>query len=125
MRPLFVTFLACLMSVPLFAILAAVIDLGQLDFASVPAASWWALVWWGVGTLGAGSALWYSGIARAEGTTAAGFMSVMALSALVLSYVLLGEAFEPIHIPGIVLILISIGLMSWVHASEHGSDEGS
>jgi drug/metabolite transporter (DMT)-like permease len=39
----------------------------------------------------------------------------MALSALVLSYVLLGESFKLIHIPGIVLVLGSIGLMSWVH----------
>jgi len=87
MRPLFVTFLACLLSAPLFAILAVTVDLGALDLASVPAASWWALVGWGVGTLGAGSALWYSGIERAEGTTAAGFTSLMALSAFVLGYI--------------------------------------
>lgn len=119
MRPLFVTFLACLLSVPLFALLAVAIDLGEADFTAVSAESWWALAWWGAGTLGAGSALWYSGLARAEGSTAAGFMSVMALSALFLSYALLGEPFEWIHLPGIVLVLVSIGLMSWVHATEH------
>lgn len=120
MPPLFVTFLACLLSIPLFLILALAIDLDRAQLARVPAQSWWALAWWGVGTLGAGSALWYSGLARAEGTTAAGFMSVMALSALLLSYFLLGESFEWIHLPGIILVLTSIGLMSWVHATEHG-----
>jgi len=63
-----------------------------------------------------------SGLARAEGTTAAGFMSAMALSALLLSYFLLGESFEWIQLPGIVLVLTSIGLMSRVHATEHGAN---
>lgn len=119
MPPLFVTFLATTLSIPLFVVLSFAIDFSEADFGSVGSGTWWALGWWGVGTLGAGSALWYSGLARAEGTTAAGFMSVMALSALLLSYFLLGEAFEWIHLPGIVLVLTSIGLMSWVHASEH------
>jgi len=123
MPPLFVTFLATTLSIPLFVGLSFAIDLSQADFGNVRAETWWALAWWGVGTLGAGSALWYSGLARAEGTTAAGFMSVMALSALTLSYFLLGETFEWIHLPGIVLVLISIGLMSWVHASEHGGHD--
>lgn len=120
MPPLFVTFLATMLSIPLFALLSLLVDFSQANFANVSAGTWWALAWWGIGTLGAGSALWYSGLAQAEGTTAAGFMSVMALSALLLSYFLLGETFEWIHLPGIVLVLISIGLMSWVHASEHG-----
>ena len=121
MPPLFVTFLATLLSIPLFLVLSLAIDFASADFGLVSAATWWALVWWGAGTLGAGSALWYSGLARAEGTTAAGFMSVMALSALFLSYFLLGESFEWIHLPGIVLVLTSIGLMSWVHMTEHAA----
>lgn len=122
MPPLFVTFLATTLSIPLFVVLSVAIDLSQADFGNVAAETWWALGWWGIGTLGAGSALWYSGLARAEGTTAAGFMSVMALSALLLSYFLLGETFEWIHVPGIVLVLTSIGLMSWVHATEHAEN---
>lgn len=117
--PLFASFMACIMSIPLFLILALTIDFHKVDFSGIPAESWYALLWWGIGTLGAGSAFWYSGLARAEGTTAAGFMSIMALSALILSYVLLGESFELIHIPGIVLVLGSIGLMSWVHMTSH------
>lgn len=117
--PLFTSFMACLLSLPLFLVVALLTDFQKVDFAAISFESWYALVWWGVGTLGAGSAFWYSGLARAEGTTAAGFMSVMALSALILSYVLLGESFKPIHAPGIVLVLGSIGLMSWVHMTSH------
>lgn len=115
--PLFTSFMACTLSIPLFLLLAYMLDFQDIQFAAIPTESWFALLWWGVGTLGAGSALWYSGLARAEGTTAAGFMSVMALSALVLSYVLLGESFKLIHVPGIALVLASIGLMSWVHVT--------
>ncbi len=121
--PLFTSFMACLLSLPLFLIIALFTDFQKVDFGAVPWESWYALIWWGVGTLGAGSAFWYSGLARAEGTTAAGFMSVMALSALVLSYVLLGESFQPIHAPGIVLVLASISLMSWVHMTSHGRQD--
>lgn len=113
--PLFTSFMASAMSIPLFLVLA-LIDYRQVDFGALTVTSWGALVWWGVGTLGAGSALWYSGVSRAEGTTAAGFMAVMPLSALVLSYMLLGEAFRPVHSIGIALVLASVAIMSWVHA---------
>jgi drug/metabolite transporter (DMT)-like permease len=103
-----------LLSLPLFVALAA-IDFSTGTLAAAPAASWLALLWWGVGTLGAGSALWYAGIARAEGTTAAGFMAIMPASALLLSYFLLGEPFHAIHLLGMALVAGSIGIMSWVH----------
>lgn len=121
--PLFTSFMASAMSIPLFLLLA-LIDYRQADFDALSFTSWGALLWWGIGTLGAGSALWYSGVSRAEGTTAAGFMAVMPLSALILSYVLLGESFRPIHSLGIVLVLTSVVIMSWVHAtSMKGDDE--
>ncbi|VEG92114.1 DMT family transporter [Legionella spiritensis] len=115
MDPLFTSFMACVLSIPLFLILSLSVDYQEFYFSKVSAEYWHALLWWGMGTLGAGSALWYSGLKRAEGTTAAGFMSVMPLSALFLSYFLLNESFELIHLPGIFLVLGSIGIMSWVH----------
>ena len=121
--PLFTSFMASAMSIPLFLLLA-LIDVDQVDFGALSMTSWGALVWWGVGTLGAGSAFWYSGISRAEGTTAAGFMAVMPLSALILSYVLLGESFRPIHALGIVLVLASVAIMSWVHAGSMKQEPG-
>lgn len=115
MPPLFASFVACTMSIPLFFLLS-LLDFREIDPGEVTFATWSALAWWGVGTLGLGSALWYTGISRAEGTTAAGFMAVMPLSALILSYVLLQETFRPVHAVGIVLVLGSVGIMSRVHA---------
>lgn len=114
LSPILTSFLASALSLPLFFILA-ITDYASVKFAAVPGESWLALLWWGVGTLGAGSALWYSGVSRAEGTTAAGFMAVMPASALVLSYFLLREAFHPVHLLGIALVMGSVGIMSWVH----------
>lgn len=120
--PLLASFLACVLALPPFLILAA-FDIGHADFAALDAAAWSALLWWGLGTLGIGSALWYSGLTRASGSTAAGFMAIMPISALLLSYFLLGEPFHPIHLLGIALVLASVGLMSWVHMTQE--QEGS
>lgn len=121
--PILASLLACVISIPLFIALA-VIDIGELQLAAIPPVAWLYLGWWGVGTLGAGSAFWYSGVKRASGTTAAGFMAIMPVSALLLSYFLLGEAFRPIHLLGIALVLASVGLMSWIHASGERDDAG-
>ncbi|MDN3718254.1 DMT family transporter [Roseibium salinum] len=118
--PVLTSFLACALSIPLFLVLAAT-QLSGFSLAGPSPGSWIALIWWGVGTLGAGSALWYSGVARAEGTTAAGFMSVMPVTALLLSYFLLGEQFHPVHLVGIGLVLGSVVIMSLVHMT--GSDD--
>ncbi len=116
--PLLVTFLASTLSIPLFLVLAF-FDFGDIPWTQISLQTWISLGWWGLGTLGIGSALWYSGLSKAEGSTAAGFMSIMPISALLLSYVLLDETFYPIHLAGISLVLASVTLMSWVHASEH------
>jgi drug/metabolite transporter (DMT)-like permease len=120
--PVLTSFLACALSLPLFLVLAAT-EYGRTDFAAVSLRSWLALIWWGVGTLAAGSALWYSGVARADGATAAGFMAIMPASALLLSYFLLGESFQDIHLLGIALVMGSVIIMSWVHMNAHGSHE--
>jgi len=114
--PLTTSFLACVMSIPLFLLLT-LLQVDGLSLSGVSGGAWAALLWWGIGTLGAGSALWFTGVSRAKGTTAAGFMSVMPVSALLLSYFLLGEAFHPVHLAGIALVFASIALMSWVHMS--------
>jgi len=115
--PVLTSFLACILSMPLFLVLIALQPEGFSIAAQSPQA-WLALLWWGVGTLGAGSALWFAGISRARGTTAAGYMSVMPVSALLLSYFLLGETFHPLHLVGIALVLGSVVLMSWVHMTD-------
>jgi drug/metabolite transporter (DMT)-like permease len=59
--------------------------------------------------------LWYSGVARVPGHLAAGFMVVMPVSALLLSYLLLGERFEWMHLAGFGLAFAGVVLMTWEH----------
>lgn len=60
-----------------------------------------------------GSLLWYLGVMRFAGTTASAFMGVMPVSALLLSYLLLGESFELIHAVGMVAVLAGIGAVTY------------
>jgi drug/metabolite transporter (DMT)-like permease len=65
--------------------------------------------------MGLGSVLWYKGATRVEGTVAASFMGVMPISALVLSYLLLHEKFEWMHLAGFGLVFCGVLLMISVH----------
>jgi drug/metabolite transporter (DMT)-like permease len=120
--PLLVAFLAAALAVPLF--LPFALWQGQ-DFAvgEVDGRAWAAVGWWGAGTLALGSWLWYSGVAKVEGSVAAGFMGVMPVSALLLSYVLLGEDFRWIHLAGFAVVFGGVLLISWEHA-RMGEGEG-
>lgn len=97
-------------------IIPALFQLPDFDWSQVAFSDWLALLWWGGGTLGLGSILWYSGVKQVSGGTAAGFMGVMPVSALVLSYVLLGEAFEWIHLVGFAIVFSGVLLVAWSHA---------
>ncbi len=113
MTPILAGFLAAAISIPLFIPLAGLEDWSRISDA--PASAWAAVAWWGAGTLGLGTWLWYRGVSRASGATAAGFMGVMPISALLLSYLLLGDPFHWIHLAGFALVLIGVGLISWTH----------
>lgn len=97
----------------------AVYQLPSFDLAQTSFTSWIALVWWGAGVLALGSVLWYRGVAKVSGSTAAGFMGVMPVSALVLSYLLLGETFKWIHLVGFAAVLAGVLLISREHAKHH------
>lgn len=86
----------------------AVAQLRTFDVAGTSWDDWLAVVWWGAGTMGLGSVLWFSGLRRLSGTTASGFMAVMPVSALLLSYILLGEAFSWWHIAGLAVVLLGL-----------------
>ncbi|WP_353642482.1 DMT family transporter [Mesorhizobium sp. WSM2239] len=98
----------------------------MLDTSEVTVGAWLALAWYGLGTLALGSWLWYSGVSEAEGSIAAAFMGVMPASALVLSYVLLGEAFRWMHLLGFAVVFAGVLLISWEHArmSRHDDSRG-
>jgi drug/metabolite transporter (DMT)-like permease len=80
----------------------------SLDVDRVTLTDWLALAWWGVGTMAIGTVLWYRGVQRVPGTSASAFMGVMPVSAVLLSYVLLGESFEPLHAVGMAAVLAGI-----------------
>lgn len=113
--PILVAFLAAAIAVPLF-VPFAIWQWRGFDIAAVEPRAWAAVAWYGAGTLALGSWLWYAGVAKAEGAVAAGFMGVMPASALVLSYVLLGEDFRWLHLAGFGVVFAGVLLISWEHA---------
>lgn len=112
--PLSLATLASLLAGILFIPLA-IYDYTNMNWHEVEMQDWLAVAWWGLGTMAAGSLLWYNGVEKVPGHIAAGFMAVMPLSALLLSYWLLDESFEWIHVPGFGLALLGTGLMAWQH----------
>ena len=70
--------------------------------------------------MGLGTVLWYAGVKQTPGSTAAAYMGVMPISALVLSYLLLGEPFEWLHLLGFGVVLAGVGLVAWSGAG-HGT----
>lgn len=102
---------ASAMAAVLFVVPAAA-EIDSLDVEGVAATDWLALLWWGIGTMGLGSLLWWRGVGRVSGTTASAFMGVMPISAVALSYVLLGDSFEPLHAVGMAAVLAGIAAVA-------------
>lgn len=113
--PVVVAFLAAALSLPLFLPLAAM-EWQRFEPATIGWPGWAAMMWYGAGTLALGTWLWYSGIVKTQGSIAAAFMGLMPVSALVLSYVLLGESFAWAHLLGFGTVFAGVLLMSWEHA---------
>lgn len=86
----------------------AVWEATRFDWAAPSAGSWVALLWWGAATMGLGTVLWFRGLTRLKAGTASGFMAVMPISALLLSYLLLGEAFSWWHVAGMAVALAGL-----------------
>lgn len=84
-------------------------------FSEVSGADYTSLIWYGVGTMGLGSVLWYKGVKEVDGSIAAAFMGVMPVSALVLSYWLLGESFQWIHMLGFAMVFAGVVLIIRAH----------
>lgn len=110
------TFAASLAAIPLFVLLAFLFDPRPFDFSGGDAFSAGALLFWGAATGGLAPVLWYNGVRKAPGALAAGAMAVMPLSALALSYVLLGEPFRWVHLAGFGLVFAGLLLMIVEHA---------
>lgn len=115
LSPVAVAALGAGLSLPLF-VPFAVPEALAFDWGSVAASDGWALGWWGAGTLALGSALWYLGVRAVPGSIAAAFMGVMPVSALALSYGLLGEPFHGSHAVGFAIVFAGVVLISIEHA---------
>lgn len=76
-------------------------DAWSFRWSDPTAGQWLAVAWWGAGTMGLGSWLWFRGMERVRAGTASAFMGVMPVSALLLSYTLLGETFPWLHAAGV------------------------
>lgn len=107
--------LATVLAVPAFLV-AAAWEAPGVDWAGLGWKTWAGMAWWGIGTLALGSWVWYVGVRDAPGHVAAAFMGVMPVSALLLSYGLLGEDPRWWHVPGFLLVLGAVALVSWDHA---------
>jgi drug/metabolite transporter (DMT)-like permease len=84
----------------------------SFDFASVSLVGWGAIVYYGlVGTVGA-YLLWYQGVAKVSAGTAGVFTGIAPVSAVVLSYVVLGEPFAWSHVLGGMCVLLAIVLIA-------------
>ena len=113
--PVVVAGVAAAVAIPIF-LPFAIWQWPEIEISKIGLLAWTAMAWWGAGTLALGTWFWYSGLARAEGAIAAAFMGVMPASALVLSYVLLGEPFRWMHLAGFTVVFLGVLLISWEHA---------
>jgi len=113
------TLAASLMAAVLFVVLAFAFDSRPFDFSGSDASGLYALAFWGAATGGLAPVLWYRGVRKAPGALTAGAMAVMPLSALALSYLLLGETFRWIHLAGFGLVFVGLVLMIVEHARGH------
>lgn len=90
----------------------------QFDFSKPSISDWFALLWFGAGSMSLGTVIWYNGIKEVRGSIAAGFMGMMPLSALILSYILLHEPFHWVHTLGMGLELLAIYFITKAHAKD-------
>ena len=110
------TLAASLIAALVFVVLAIVFDPQPFDFSDVGQTGWFAVAFWGAATAGLAPVLWYNGARKAPGALTAGAMAVMPLSALVLSYLLLGEPFRWSHLLGFGLVFSGLVLMIVEHS---------
>lgn len=86
----------------------AVFEAADFDFASVSFTDWLPIFYYGiVVTIGA-YILWFRGMMKVDASTAGVFTGIMPVSAVLLSYGILGEAFHWSHLAGVACVLLGI-----------------
>lgn len=117
---------------PLAVLIAFALFLGpglwqarSFNFGAPDLNAWIGIVVWGLGPLAIGTLIWFHGLHQVSGSIASGFMGAMPASALILSYVWLGDAFHYVHLVGFALVFVSIALISWAHRIEEKQQSGN
>jgi drug/metabolite transporter (DMT)-like permease len=93
------------------------------DVTAVPASDWISVVYYGVVVTVVAFVLWFRGVSMVPASTAATFTGVLPVSAVVLSYALLGEQFLWSHVVGMCCVLAGIGFSAQRMARVTGTDE--
>lgn len=94
----------------------AVWDAARFDLAGVTVADWVALAYYGLVVTVLAFVLWARGLAVVPASTAAVFTAVLPVSAVLLSYAVLGEPFAWSHAIGGACVIGAIGLLAWERA---------
>jgi drug/metabolite transporter (DMT)-like permease len=103
----YVTFAGLVMFLPFAAWEARDFDLG-----AVPLHAWLPIVYYGVFITAGAFFLWYWALARVPASTAAVFLGILPVSAVVLSYGVLGEQFRWGHLLGLAAVLAGIACIT-------------
>lgn len=103
-----ITVLGSLMFLPF-----AALEAWRFDFSRLGAGDWVAIGYYGVAVTVVAFVLWARGITRVPASTAGVFTGLLPLSALALSYTVLGERFAWSHAVGGACVLAGIGLVAY------------
>ncbi len=87
-------------------------DLRSFSFSGVSDWDWLPAIYYGIVVTVIGFMLWFRGVAQVSAGTAAVFTGVCPLSALLFSYLLLGEKFVPAHLLGFACVLLGVLLIA-------------
>jgi drug/metabolite transporter (DMT)-like permease len=84
----------------------------RFDLARVSLADWGGIAYWGLVVTVIAFVLWARGLAVVPASTAAVFTAVLPVSAVLLSYALLGERFAWSHVVGGACVIAGIALLA-------------
>jgi drug/metabolite transporter (DMT)-like permease len=101
----------------------AAYELRTFDITAVPVTDWLPILYYGVVVTVVGFVLWFRGVSMVPASTAATFTGVLPVSAVVLSYALLGEQFLWAHAVGVACVLGGIAFSAQRMDQATGTDQ--
>ena len=94
-------------------LLASVVESQYVGLPAVSPSLWLLIFYYALFPTALGYFLWFWGVGRVSGGTAAVFTGVLPVTAVILSYMFLGEAFRWAHLVGGLAVLLAIGLAAY------------